>query len=105
MRSAAVAGLFDADLRYFSAHRPQSCNRLGGKYRNFGKNRWQIAGDCVPGDEPYLCRGNCDRRNGTSIACEWGIAGRLAGRRTGPYDEAVGFAGVGKQLPVLSCKD
>jgi len=105
-RFAAVAGLFDAVLRYFfRASFCSHCNYRGGKHRNFGKNRRQIADDCVPGDRPYLCRRNCDRRNGRSIACEWGIAGRLAGGRTGPYDEAVGFAGVGKQLPVLSCKD
>jgi ATP-dependent Clp protease adaptor protein ClpS len=58
------------------------------KTSKFQQKQRLFAGDCVPGDETYLCYRNSDRWDGTSIACEWGMAGRLAGGRTGPYDEA-----------------
>jgi hypothetical protein len=64
------------------------CNCLGGKHRNFGKFGSELPAIAFRGTDPISVVGASTAGTARQIACEWGMAASLAGRRTGPYDEA-----------------
>jgi hypothetical protein len=75
---------------------------MAGKDRNFDKIGCELRAIAFPAMDLISVTRSFDRWEEPSIACEWGMDGRLARRQTGPYDDAVE---VGNSLPVLPCKD